>query len=476
MLQSLENRLLPSEDFEDGKRSAVFLPTITSESFPSWLKERKASWRGPWNIRPADSDGEWNDGDDSPSTVARDFWTRQGYSSFNEWLTASTFRWKQSYSWNRKRLAKLAKACDEVVHFPLHAGTRGNAAVKEARHWLRVRKQQWRILRRKRQRRLEEQARASLSGTIVSETNDVGNESRSDKTIVENDASAEAPNADCVSYVPLPSPRSVAVPRQTSGEMSIIDALLEEEEQQQRALQGRPPLDITFLFDATLGAPDDVVVHCLEFLPRSEHAKLLCVSSATSAAMKNRNEVWRQLCPSHWVLPRRPRKRWHEYYTTKIYEEEMVSRKWADDFLNKASDILFKQDNLNQIEKLVKQGEKRVDFDINYISGVVCERNSLLNLAAIYSRIKVVRWLVETKGADIETYDRGGFTPLLNAAWAGDRQLVRFLLSHGADRTKIGLFHYFEGVNRPEFRGLNAEGWARKKGHDQLADLIRLGL
>jgi hypothetical protein len=258
--------------------------------------------------------------------------------------------------------------------------------------------------------------------------------------------------------------------------MVIIDAVLEEQERRSKALQERPPLDISFLFDAKHGAPDDVVAHCLKFLHCSEHGKLLCVNWATSTAMKDRDGVWRQLCPTHWIQPRRPRKQWHEFYVTKIREEEEASKKWTDGFLNKANDILSKADHLNKVEKLVVQGDKQLGFDINYTSGVVCERNSLLNLAVIYSRPKVVRWLLETKGANIETCDRGNFTPLLNAAWAGDRYLVRFLLSHGADRTKIGFGHFFEPLASPEFKGLNAEGWARKRGHHDLANLIRIGL
>ena len=226
-----------------------------------------------------------------------------------------------------------------------------------------------------------------------------------------------------------------------NGSYRCISA--EQERQEQKLSPEKRPLDIRFLFDAALGAPDDVVAHCLEFLPPSDHAKLLFISSTTSEALKEREEVWRQLCPSRWILPRRPRKRWHEVYLTKIHDEVRAKRKWADDFLNKAADILFHQDNLTKIERLVEQGEKRVDFDINYISSVVAERNSLLNLAAIYSRAKVVRWLVETKNADIETFDRGGFTPLMNAAWAGDQKLVRYLLSRGADRSKVCHVFFF---------------------------------
>jgi hypothetical protein len=106
----------------------------------------------------------------------------------------------------------------------------------------------------------------------------------------------------------------------------------------------------------------------------------------------------------------------------------------------------------------------------------VCERNSLLNLAVINKRHKVVKWLVEVKNADIETNDRGNFSPLLNAAWAGDRYLVRFLMQRGADRGKIGMFHYTKPLASPDFEGLTAEGWAEKKGYHDIAKLIRLGL
>lgn len=132
--------------------------------------------------------------------------------------------------------------------------------------------------------------------------------------------------------------------------------------------------------------------------------------------------------------------------------------------------------SLQKIEKLVQKGEEDFGFNVNYVSPVVCERNSILNLAVIHQRHKVVRWLVDQKSADIESYDRGHFTALLNAAWAGDRQLVRFLLQRGADRTKIGLGHYSKALAHPDFKGLTAEGWARKRGHDDIAELIRLGL
>jgi ankyrin repeat protein len=87
-----------------------------------------------------------------------------------------------------------------------------------------------------------------------------------------------------------------------------------------------------------------------------------------------------------------------------------------------------------------------------------------------------VKWLVESRGAEIETCDRGQFTPLLNAAWAGDRALVRFLLIKGADRSKIGTCHYTKPLSAPDFQGMSAEDWAKDRGHDEIATLIRLGL
>lgn len=131
---------------------------------------------------------------------------------------------------------------------------------------------------------------------------------------------------------------------------------------------------------------------------------------------------------------------------------------------------------MNKIEKLVAKGEKDFGFHVNYVSPVVCERNCLLNLAVINRRHKIVRWLLDHKGAQIESYDRGQFTPLLNAAWSGDKPMVRLLLQRGADRSKVGFYHYSKGISSPDFKGLTAEGWARKKGFKGIAKLINLGL
>jgi ankyrin repeat protein len=84
--------------------------------------------------------------------------------------------------------------------------------------------------------------------------------------------------------------------------------------------------------------------------------------------------------------------------------------------------------------------------------------------------------LVEVKNADIESMDRGNFTSLINAAWAGDKSMVRFLMQKGANRSQIGRFHYTKPVAPPDFEGLTAEGWAERNGHKEVAKLLQLGL
>jgi hypothetical protein len=54
--------------------------------------------------------------------------------------------------------------------------------------------------------------------------------------------------------------------------------------------------------------------------------------------------------------------------------------------------------------------------------------------------------------------------------------LVRFLLQKGADRSKVGFYHYSKGLSSTGFKGLTAGGWAEEKGFPDIATLIRMGL
>jgi hypothetical protein len=435
---------------DDGSRVKDFVVPI--DCFPSWLEARKTVWRQRWTVRELDEvvhDVE----DDSPTTVPHDFWSHQGFSSFEQWQSSRIAGWKGLYSWNQRKRKRIEEDAEEIVHFPCADDADHEMHLLD---WLRVRKNQWKILRRKHQRRLEQTTHgtALVDRRAPSEVN--GCQSQESNTVTTR------------------SPPNPAVRRQTTGDMLLIDSLLEEQESKRQA--NLKTFDLAFVFDAKLGAPDDVIAHCLRYLPPSEHGKLLCINSTTNTAIKDRDEMWRQLCPTHWTLPRRPRKRWHDLYLSKIRQEADVSRKRSEDLLSTIANVLFKGDHIQKVEKLVTDGEQKFAFDVNYVSGVVCERNSILNLAVIHGRHKVVRWLVETKGSDVESSDRGGFTPLLNAAWAGNIRLVRFLMGNGCDRTKIGRGHYTKPLAAPDFKGYTAEGWARKRSFPEVAELLRVGL
>lgn len=437
-------------DPDEGHRAALFLQPVAD--FHQWLQIRKAAWRKRYRLPSVEETivDEVRNADRFPDRVAIDFWTPQGFDNFPTWLRTRTTMWKTAYSWNQKKLERLEKDVEEIVSLDRD----------DFGEWLRVRKNQWKVQRRKRQRELTIALPSASKMTAASLCSPLHN------TVV----------------TPEGSPASSTVTTKRSlftldhPELVLIDAFLEEQERSRRILDSRPPLDLSFIFDAALGCPDDVVVHIFQYLNPVEHSKLLCISKKTRQALQQRGDVFRQLCPAHWKLPRRPRKPWHELYLTQLHTETERSRKAWDDLLSRASAILLKGDQLQSIEKLIGMAERDFRFDVNYSSGVVCERNSILNLAVIHQRHKVVRWLVETKKADIETCDRGNFTPLLNAAWAGDRFLVRFFLQKGASRSQLGTGHYTRPLALPDFVGFTAEGWANERGYEEIAKLLRLGL
>jgi ankyrin repeat protein len=48
-----------------------------------------------------------------------------------------------------------------------------------------------------------------------------------------------------------------------------------------------------------------------------------------------------------------------------------------------------------------------------------------------------VKFLVEELGADVNARDHNGYSPLHHAAARGDNELIRYLVSKGADPTAI---------------------------------------
>jgi hypothetical protein len=431
---------------DEGYRAKMFIAPIGN--FKEWLNIRKTTWRCKWKVYKFCDDKLTEDLDPNDDDyVSLDFWTSQGFSSFTSWRNSRVAEWRRNYSWNKQKRRRIVEEANKIVHFP----SPGDDIIQFF-EWLTVRKNQWNILRRKKQR----EAKLHMPTKFLD-----CNETITEIPIVE-DTSESKVSKKSLSWKPL------------RCDILLIDSLLEEQDKKRKA--NKLTYDLKFLFDATFGAPDDVIAHCLRFLHPSEHGKLLCISYETSYAIKLRDDMWRQLCPKHWILPRRPRKQWYDFYLSKMRQDAESSRKHSDDLIAQIGATILKGDHLQKVEKLVTSGQKKFSFDINYASGVVFDRNSILNLAVINGRQKVVRWLIETKGADIETSDRGGFTPLLNAAWAGNPKLVRYLLSKGSDRTAIGRSHYTKPLAHTDFLGYTAEEWAREKGHIEIADLIQKGL
>jgi len=445
-----------NQDFDpdEGRRIHGFVNKEIEKSFDQWLKKRKATWaeNRPRKYINHITEAAIVEEPEEELTVQQDFWTANGYESFDHWLSASKSKWTRSYSWHKERREALQLECEKEVHFPISIDTttasESQALLNQFENWLSARKQQWRLERRKRQR-----YRVEASGSIEDE-----------KTCLAEGASS----GDYMTNDPI---HCTANP---SNQAMYFDEILEDEEERlTKEEEPHQPMDISWLFDSQHGAPDDIIVNIMTYLLPADHGNLLCISYTTNYLFKQREDMWKTLCPKHWILPRRPRKAWSTMYITKIRAEEEATRKKSDDLLVKAGIIIEKGDQLNKLEKLIR---KTKEFDVNYVSGVVQERNSLLNLAVIEKRHKIIKWLIEDKGADTETCDRGQFTPLMNAAWNGDKYIVRYLLGKGCDRTKLGYNHLSQGLAPATFKGLNAEGWARKRGHDDVAELIKIGV
>jgi ankyrin repeat protein len=78
---------------------------------------------------------------------------------------------------------------------------------------------------------------------------------------------------------------------------------------------------------------------------------------------------------------------------------------------------------------------------------------------ALNSSLDVIRALIEG-GADVNATQHGGYTPLLQAAAAGKKDLVLLLLEHGA---------------RPDCvcdRGKSAADYAHERGHTEVAEIL----
>ncbi|KAI2501672.1 hypothetical protein MHU86_12796 [Fragilaria crotonensis] len=100
----------------------------------------------------------------------------------------------------------IEEDAEEIVHFPFADDSDNEMQLLD---WLRVRKNQWKILRRKHQRRLEQT------------THDTGDQGRAPSA----GNVGQSQESDARTTVLSPNP---VVRRQTTGDMLLVDSLLEE--------------------------------------------------------------------------------------------------------------------------------------------------------------------------------------------------------------------------------------------------------
>ena len=79
----------------------------------------------------------------------------------------------------------------------------------------------------------------------------------------------------------------------------------------------------------------------------------------------------------------------------------------------------------------VKHGCSLSGFDINNQVG---NGRQLIHCAADYGQKDILEYLL-SQGADVNSPDTHGITPLLNAVFEGHTECVKLLLAKGADKT-----------------------------------------
>eukprot|EP00898_Chlorokybus_atmophyticus_P002130 jgi/Chlat1/2918/Chrsp2S04670 len=203
--------------------------------------------------------------------------------------------------------------------------------------------------------------------------------------------------------------------------------------------------------------PDELVAEVLKHLQPADLAALALADRA-HAALSKRDGVWKALMSmTRMRVPVHPRQSFRRVYIDRCRSRERMDSTSHFLFLKGCYDMLCKRDSV--------AGEcyehQRSVLGMMVDDAVALITNSLLNLASRCSALRCIQELVEVWGADIETSDGDGFTPLLNAAWRGELRICKYLLSKGADVSAKGVYK-----SRGPF---DACEWASIQGHTTLA-------
>ena len=158
--------------------------------------------------------------------------------------------------------------------------------------------------------------------------------------------------------------------------------------------------------------------------------------------------------------PRRPRTSLRRWMVADAVSRTSILRLRHDELLRRCYRLFCTPgfDNPSALRKLLQQFGSHLDVNVQ---SPIHEANTLLNLAARCGCVKCAKDLLLRWGARVELGDDGGFTPLINAAWRGDGDMVRLLLSFGAETAPAG--------SSKGSAPLTAHGWAVARGHIEVA-------
>jgi hypothetical protein len=475
--------------------------------FRAWLKSRKTKWRQSrgktdehyaalYPERRQHKKREGNEQGGSKKNKIGDeeegyytmkgkdeFWKDLGFDTVEDWQQGRVEGWRRKYRWNRVRLDVIKEKLGngQGVGLPMEEEG-GKGTFREVQEWLAVRKVEWRVKRAREKeynRELVEDVKRAKMGVIGLPQEKNTTTTEPPDSVAREVTSSSSSSSSTSSSTTLPT---LSVCEKASSLDPLHQTVLEH--LTLSLTQPKPPAktySIDWLFDLDICGNDDLVFLTLSFLTEFEVNRLVTsVSKHKTRQMAERQNLWSQKCKmnTRWNLPRNPRKAWFELYVTNLKKFFLERLKKSEELLSLCMYHLRKGDHLTQIKKKVLPCVRDFNFSVDFTSGSVGDRNGLLNWAVVYRRPKVAKWLVNDMGADLETKDSGFFTPLCNAAWNGDLQMVRFLLWRGARRDAIGLTHCSKGFGAVQmgFKGLTAEGWARIKGWKEVEMEIKYGV
>ena len=208
--------------------------------------------------------------------------------------------------------------------------------------------------------------------------------------------------------------------------------------------------------------PDDVLAVVAASLDVESLVSVVGVCRAWRT-LRSREALWRAVWAQRPLAaaPRRPR---GELFALLLRAEAQRRRRDAvrhDELLRQAYVGFCKRDGAAPLRALLSRFA--APLNVNHAHSLL-EGNTLMNLAARCGALNCVREL-HARGAALDAADWGGFTPLINAAWRGDANMVRWLVGAGADLTQ-------RGTSQGQGPFTAAE-WAVRRGHGHVYTLLR---